>query len=202
MWNETFDTPDYVFGTEPAAFLRAQAGFLKPGLKGLALADGEGRNSVFMAEQGVETLAMDSAPNALAKARALAEARGVQVAHVEASITEWDWQPAAFDLVVAVFIQFLAPVERAAVFAGMVRTLRPGGVLMLHGYRPEQLAYGTGGPRAEDQLYTEALLRESFAGLDMLVLESYDRDLAEGVQHRGPSALIDLIARKPARKPT
>ncbi|PIE06713.1 MAG: SAM-dependent methyltransferase [Rhodobacterales bacterium] len=198
MWNETFDTPDYVFGTEPAAFLRVHAGFLKPGLKGLALADGEGRNSVFMAGQGVETLAMDSAPNALAKARALAEARGVRVAHVEASITEWDWQPAAFDLVVAVFIQFLAPAERAAVFAGMVRTLRPGGVLMLHGYRPEQLAYGTGGPRAENQLYTEALLRESFAALDILVLDSYDRDLAEGARHRGPSALIDLIARKPA----
>ena len=78
-----------------------------------------------------------------------------------------------------------------------VETLKPGGVLMLHGYRPEQLAYGTGGPRAEENLYTEALLRESFAELEILALESYDREIDEGVGHSGMSALIDLVARKP-----
>lgn len=197
MWNERFDTPDYVFGTEPADFLVAHADQLRAGAKGLAVADGEGRNSVFMAQQGVETLAMDMSANALKKAKALAEARGVAVTHVEASITEWDWAPGAFDLVVAVFIQFLAPSEWAQVFAGMVRTLKPGGVLMLHGYRPEQLGYGTGGPRAEENLYTEALLRESFAGLEILALESYDREIDEGKGHSGMSALIDLVARKP-----
>lgn len=197
MWNDRYDTPDYVFGTEPADFLVAHAEHLRPGLRGLAVADGEGRNSVFMAERGVETLAMDMSPNALAKAKALAEARGVAVAHVEASITDWAWEPAAFDVVVAVFIQFLTPAERPGVFAGMVETLKPGGVLMLHGYRPEQLAYGTGGPRAEENLYTEALLRESFAGLEILALESYDREIEEGTGHRGMSALIDLVARKP-----
>ena len=130
MWNERFDTPDYVFGTEPADFLVTHADQLRAGAKGLAVADGEGRNSVFMAQQGVETLAMDMSANALKKAKALAEARGVAVTHVEASITEWDWAPGAYDLVVAVFIQFLSPHERAAVFAGMVETLKPGGVLV------------------------------------------------------------------------
>lgn len=197
MWNDRYNTPDYVFGTEPADFMLAHADHLRPGLTGLAVADGEGRNSVFMAARGVETLAMDMSPNALAKAKALAEARGVNVTHVEASITDWDWEPAAFDLVVAVFIQFLAPAERAKVFAGMVETLKPGGILMLHGYRPEQIAYGTGGPRAVENLYTEALLRESFAGLEILALESYDREIDEGVGHSGMSALIDLVARKP-----
>lgn len=198
MWNQRYDTPDYVFGTEPADFLLKHAGYLKPGLKGLAVADGEGRNSVFMAHKGVETLAMDMSANALRKAKALAEERGVTVEHVEASVTDWKWEPAAFDLVVAVFIQFLAPAERAEVFASMVETLKPGGVLMLHGYRPEQLGYGTGGPPIEENLYTEALLRESFAGLEILALESYDCEIDEGVGHSGMSALIDLVARKPA----
>lgn len=198
MWNERYNTPDYVFGTEPADFLVRHADYLKPGLRGLALADGEGRNSTFMAERGVDTLAMDTAPNALAKAKALAVLRGVSVEHVEACISTWHWEPAAFDIVVAVFIQFLAPDDRAAAFAGMVETLKPGGILMLHGYRPEQLAYGTGGPRAEENLYTETLLRESFAGLEILALESDDRVIEEGAGHSGMSALIDLVARKPA----
>ncbi len=197
MWNDRYDTPDYVFGTEPADFLRTHAAHLRPGLKGLAVADGEGRNSVFMAQQGVETLAMDMSANALRKARALAERRGVTVAHVEASVTTWPWAPAAYDLVVAVFIQFLSPDDRAEVFAGMVKTLKPGGVLMLHGYRPEQLGYGTGGPGTEENLYTEALLRDSFAGLEILALDSYDKEIDEGVGHSGMSALIDLVARKP-----
>ena len=197
MWNDRYNTPAYVFGTEPADFLVAHADRLRPGIKGLAVADGEGRNSVFMAQRGVETLAMDMSANALAKAKALAEARGVDVTHVEASITDWDWAPAAFDLVVAVFIQFLSPPARDAVFAGMVKTLNPGGVLMLHGYRPEQLDFGTGGPRVVENLYTEALLRESFRGFEILALESYDREIDEGVGHSGMSALIDLVARKP-----
>jgi len=198
MWNDRYDTPDYLFGTEPADFMRAHESHLKPGLKGLAVADGEGRNSVFMAQRGVETLAMDMSSNALQKAKALAADRAVTVAHVEASVTDWRWEPAAFDLVVAVFIQFLSPDARDAVFAGMVETLRPGGVLMLHGYRPEQLSYGTGGPGIEENLYTEALLRQSFQTLEILALESYDKDIDEGAGHSGMSALIDLVARRPA----
>lgn len=197
MWNERFNTPDYVFGTEPADFMLTHADRFKPGLRGLAVADGEGRNSVFMAQNGVETVAMDTSANALRKAKALAEAREVAVDHIEACITDWAWQPEAFDLVVAVFIQFLSPPERDRVFAGMVETLKPGGVLLLHGYRPEQLGYGTGGPRVAENLYTEALLRARFAGMEILALESYDREIEEGVGHSGMSALIDLVARKP-----
>lgn len=197
MWNERYDRPDYLFGTEPAAFLRRYADYLKPGLSGLAVADGEGRNSVFMAERGVDTLAMDASPVALAKARSLAEARGVTLRHVEADVTAWDWTPVTHDLVVAVFIQFLAPTERAAVFAGMAETLKPGGVLLLHGYRPEQIAYGTGGPKQAENLYTDVLLRDAFAGLETEVLESYDCEIREGEGHSGMSALIDFVARKP-----
>ncbi|GKY90204.1 SAM-dependent methyltransferase [Sinisalibacter aestuarii] len=198
MWDDRFDTPDYVYGKAPAAFLTDHAGWLTPGARGLAVADGEGRNSTFMAQRGLSVTAMDSSPNAIAKARALAAERGVRVDHVEASITDWDWAPAAFDVVAAIFIQFLRPAERAAVFAGMARTLAPGGTLLLHGYTPEQIAFGTGGPRNPDFLYTEALLRGQFAGLEIVELRSYEREISEGVGHSGRSALIDMVAKKPA----
>jgi len=197
MWDDRFDTPDYVFGKAPAAFLIDHADRLKPGLRGLAVADGEGRNSVFMAEQGVETVAMDSSPNAIAKARALADERGVTVEHHTSCILDYDWGAAGFDIVAAVFIQFLSPAERDQVFARMAQALKAGGVLLLHGYAPEQIAFGTGGPRVAENLYTEALLREQFAALEIVELKSYERELNEGVGHAGRSALIDLVARKP-----
>lgn len=197
MWDERFAGAGYLFGKEPAAFLVDYADWLKPGLTGLSVADGEGRNSVFMAQQGVETQAMDASPNAIAKARALAAERGVAVGFHEADIAGWDWAPARFDLVVGVFIQFVGPEARHALFEGMIRTLKPGGHLLLHGYSPKQLDYGTGGPRAIENLYTEALLREAFADLEIIVLNAYDREIDEGAGHSGMSALIDLVARKP-----
>jgi len=197
MWNDRFATADYVFGKDPAVFLTEHADWLTPGARGLSVADGEGRNAVFMAERGVETVAMDASENAITKARALARERGVTVDHRLSDIFDWTWTPEAYDIVVAVFIQFLAPPERDAIFAGMVQTLKPGGVLLLHGYTPEQIAHGTGGPRVAENLYTEALLRESFAGLEIVELKSYERDIREGAGHSGLSALIDLVARKP-----
>lgn len=198
MWNDRFDTPDYVFGKAPAAFLVDHADWLKPGLHGLAVADGEGRNSVFMAERGVDTVAMDYSPNAVAKAQALAGERGVTLEHHVSSIFDYDWPPAGYDLVVAIFIQFLAPNEREAVFAHMVETLKPGGALLLHGYTPEQIAFGTGGPRNAENLYTEDMLRRAFAALEIRELHSYERVIEEGTGHSGRSALIDLVAVKPA----
>lgn len=198
MWDDRFDTPDYVFGKAPAAFLVDHADWLKPGLRGLAVADGEGRNSVFMAERGVVTVAMDSSPKAIAKAKALAAERGVRVEHHEACILDYDWQPGSFDVVAAIFIQFLSPGEREQVFARMIEALAPGGVLLLHGYTPEQIAHGTGGPRVVENLYTEELLRNAFAGLDIRELRAYEREIDEGVGHSGLSALIDLVAVKPA----
>ncbi len=197
MWNDRFAGADYVFGKEPARFLVNHADWLVPGARGLSVADGEGRNAVFMAGRGVETVAMDASENAIAKARALARERGVSVEFNCADIFDWRWEPEAYDLVVAVFIQFLAPRERDAIFAGMVQTLKPGGVLLLHGYTPEQIAHGTGGPRVAENLYTEALLRESFAGLEIVELSAYEREINEGVGHSGMSALIDFVARKP-----
>lgn len=96
----------------------------------------------------------------------------------------------------AIFVQFADPAMRERLFANIVRCLKPGGTLVLQGYTPKQLDYRTGGPPLASHLYTEALLREAFADLDLIVLRAYEAELAEGSGHRGHSALIGLVARR------
>ena len=196
FWNARFDTEDYVFGREPAVFLREHAHHIPPGSRVLVPADGEGRNSVFLAQQGHEVHATDIAEHGIAKARKLAGEHGVEVAFHQVDVHEWDWPEAAYDAVAAVFIQFSPPQLRPRVFAGIERALRPGGVLLLHGYTTKQIEYGTGGPPRVEHLYTQELLRDAFAGWEIVRLEAYERELEEGSRHVGRSALIDLIARR------
>ena len=198
QWDVRFSADDYVFGTEPNAFLAAQAPRLRPGWTALAIADGEGRNGVWLAEQGLDVLSLDGSVPALDKARRLAEARGVPLRLEQADIETWTWPEARFDLIVGIFIQFAGPALRQLIFEGIGRALKPGGLLLLEGYRPEQIAYGTGGPRIPENLYTEALLRGAFGGFEIIALSAYDAVIREGAGHSGMSALIDLVARKPA----
>ena len=197
MWEERFATPEYVFGRAPAAFLADRADFLTPGATALSVADGEGRNSVFMAQQGMNVTALEYAPSAIAKARALAQENGVEVSFRHVDVLAHDW-PDTFDLVAGIFIQFAGPADRERLFDGMKRSVAPGGLMMLHGYTPKQIEFGTGGPPDPANMYTEDMLRDAFAGWDILECRAYERDIREGKGHAGRSALIDLIARKPA----
>ncbi|MEO9526495.1 methyltransferase domain-containing protein [Roseibium sp.] len=197
MWDERYTTPDYVFGTEPSGFLVRNSGFLEPGAKALAVADGEGRNSVFMAEKGLRVTAMDSAATGLEKARRLAAERAVAVDFRLADLKSWTWEPEAYDVVAAIFIQFAAPEFREEIFNGIERTLKPGGLLLLHGYTPRQLEFGTGGPSAVENLYEPDMLARRFGTWEIVRLEDHTAELAEGAGHSGTSALVDLIARKP-----
>lgn len=195
-WNQRYAGEGYLFGHAPNAYLRAQLPLLPPGARVLCVADGEGRNSVFLAQQGFEVQAFDVADVAVAKARRLAAQAGVVVGHHVAGFDDWDWQPAAFDAVVAIFIQFADPAMRARQFAQMQAALAPGGLLVLQGYTPRQLALKTGGPGVLSHLYTAALLREAFAAMEIVELVEYEAVLEEGAGHRGMSALAGLVARK------
>lgn len=199
FWNERFSAAgdDFLFGTAPTRFLAQHAFLLGTGATALSVADGEGRNSIWLAEQGLDVTAVEISPVAVEKAQRLAAGRGVEVDFVVADMLAWDWPEAAYDLVVAMFIQFASPAERDLLFCGMQRALKPGGLLLLHGYTPRQLEYRTGGPGAVDNLYTADMLRQAFAGMEIMELREYDAELAEGQAHRGLSALIDLVARKP-----
>lgn len=196
MWNERYSEPGYLFGTEPAAFLRREASRLSAGQTALCVADGEGRNSVYLAGQGLSVTAMDASEVAVEKARALARANSVTVDFHVADIARWDWTARPYDVVAGIFFQFAGPSLRDEIFAGMIRTLAPGGLLMLHGYTPAQLVHNTGGPRVLENFYTSELLRDRFRDLDLLHLDEYEVDLAEGRRHLGRSALIDLVARR------
>ncbi|MGB5081463.1 MAG: class I SAM-dependent methyltransferase [Burkholderiales bacterium] len=197
-WNGRFSAEGYVFGTEPNAFLASQKHRLRPGMSALCVADGEGRNSVWLAQQGLRVTAFDFSPVGVRKARAMAEKAGVEVECSVADIYAWDWGKRQFDCVVAIFIQFAAPPERQRIFQGFVRALKPGGLLIVQGYTPKQLEYGTGGPKHAENMYTAALLRESFATLEILHLAEHEDFVDEGAGHSGLSALIDLVARRPA----
>lgn len=196
FWNERFGSDEYLFGTAPNAFLARQGRYLKPGMRALAIADGEGRNGVWLAQQGLDVLSTDFSPVALAKADKLAAAAGVTLKTECVDLGHWDWGGPRFDVVAAIFVQFTGPAERARMFANIKHVLVPGGVLLLEGYRPKQLEYGTGGPSEVENLYTRELLEREFADMDILHLAEYDAELDEGARHKGVSALIDLVARK------
>ncbi|MDE2357441.1 MAG: class I SAM-dependent methyltransferase [Alphaproteobacteria bacterium] len=197
LWDQRFDRDDYLFGEAPNAFLARQAVRLPRGGTALAVADGEGRNGVWMAEQGLAVVSVDGSAVAQAKARRLADLRGVTLDLRLADLAAWDWPQAAFDVVAGIFIQFAGPKLRSRLFAGMIQALKPGGLLLLEGYGPRQLDYRTGGPSVAENLYTPDLLAEAFSSLEILELADYDAEVSEGAGHAGRSHLVDLVARRP-----
>lgn len=195
-WNQRFATEHYVFGQEPNAYLLSQAAHLVPGTA-LAVADGEGRNGVWLAQQGLQVDAFDFSDQALTKAQSLAKGRQVQVNFVCSDWQSFDWQPAHYDNVVGIFFQFATPEERSVLFARMLSSLKPGGTLIIQGYTPRQLDFNTGGPGKRSHLYDQALMLEAFEALDILDLRTYEADISEGTGHKGMSGLLGFTARMP-----
>lgn len=195
-WEARFSVGEYLFGERPNAYLASKAALLRKNSRALSIADGEGRNSVWLTEQGLRVDAFDFSPTAVSKAERLAAKRGVRVGFNVCETFAWDWAPSAYDLVAAIFIQFVSPAEREKLFPLILRTLKPGGLLMLQGYRVEQLKYGTGGPPEADHLYTEAMIRAALADMEIIELRSYDEPVDEGKGHAGMSALMGVLARK------
>ncbi len=198
FWDARYATDDYIFGTAPNVFLASQAALIQPGMHALAIADGEGRNGVWLAEHGARVHAIDYSVAALEKARRLASERGVMLEIEQADVLDWTWPEAAYDLVVAIFIQFAPPPGRDRIIAGIRRTLKPGGLLILQGYTPKQIEFATGGPPHAANMYTADVLREWFGDWEMLHLAEHESFISEGTHHHGMSALVDLVARKPA----
>jgi cyclopropane fatty-acyl-phospholipid synthase-like methyltransferase len=195
-WNERYREPSFVFGTQPNAYLADKRGLIEPGKTALAVADGEGRNSVWLAQQGLHVDAFDISPVGVTKARQLARQAAVTVNSHVRSCDDWDWRPAAYDYVVAIFVQFADPKMRQRLFANMIATLKPGGFLILQGYTPKQLEYKTGGPGLLEHLYSEEMLTSAFSELRLVDMQVYEAELNEGTRHSGMSALIGMVCRK------
>jgi SAM-dependent methyltransferase len=195
-WKTRFAVPEYAFGKEPNYFLASCKALLPKSGRALAVADGEGRNGVWLAQQGLDVLSIDFSPSAQGKARALAAERDVNVAFEQADVHAWTYPEASFDVVVEIFTQFSSPADRDLKWSGMRRALKPHGLLIVQGYTPKQLAYGTGGPKEIENLYTRTMLEDAFRGFDDVSIVEEEREIHEGTSHGGMSAVIGLTARK------
>lgn len=194
MWNQRYNTAEYIYGTEPNDFLRAHAASIPAGGKVLCLAEGEGRNAVFLAQRGYQVTAVDSSDVGLAKAAALASARGVHIACIHADLAEFALGEQAWDGIVSIFCHLPSPV-RQPLYAALGRALTPGGVFLLESYTPAQLAFSTGGPKDVDMLVDAATLRRELPGLQFSLLEERQREVVEGTYHTGLAAVVQAVAR-------
>lgn len=200
FWDARYAGEAYYYGTEPNAWLAREAWRLPPGGRVLAVCDGEGRNGVWLAGRGHAVTSVDVSARGLEKAAALARARGVQLRLIQADLRSWDWPVAAFEGVVAIFAHFPRAV-RPLLHRRMLEALVPGGLLLLEAYSPYQHLYRTGGPQDLDMLVSAFRLQQDLAGADILELAELETDLAEGHGHRGRSAVVRCIARRPADPP-
>lgn len=196
-WEARYAAPGFAFGKEPNYFLASCKSLLPLSGQVLTVADGEGRNGVWLAQQGLDVLSIDFSPSAQAKARALAAERDVRVNFQQVDVHSWNYPEAAFDVVVEIFAQFSSPAERALKWAGMRRSLKSGGLLIIQGYTPKQLEYGTGGPKQVENLYTRSLIEGTFGDFGDKSLVEEEREMHEGASHSGMSAVINFTARKP-----
>jgi len=195
-WNQRFAGEPYLFGTAPNLWLREHAHHWRAGDRVLCVADGEGRNSVWLALRGLKVDAFDIASVGVEKARRLAFAQGAMVNYAVLDCDAGPWPEEVYDGVAAIFVQFAGPSMRERLFANMQRTLKPGGTLVLQGYTPKQLEYRTGGPPHLSHLYTQPMLRAAFAPMRILELREYEAEIAEGTGHKGHSALIGMVAQR------
>ncbi len=195
IWDERYDTQEYQYGTKANDFLRQVAEKIPFG-KCLCLAEGEGRNAVYLAELGHRVTAVDASAVGLNKARRLARQRGVQLETIVADLNDFAVDPESWDAIVSIYCHVAAEI-RPALHRKVVAGLRPGGMLILEAYRPEQLGYGTGGPPAVEMLMTLELLRQELHGLDFIHAVELERQVVEGKLHTGVGAVVQVLAVKP-----
>lgn len=191
-WDALFSEPGYTYGTEPNDFLVEVADKIPAGPV-LCLAEGQGRNAVFLAQRGHRVVAVDRSRVGLASAQSLAASRGVGLEAIHADLAAYPIEPGAWSGIVAIFAH-LPGLVRQQVHRAAAAGLRPGGVFVLEAYTPAQLAFRTGGPSDLELLMTLELLRQDLAGLELLIGRELERDVIEGRLHRGRSAVVQVLA--------
>jgi hypothetical protein len=196
-WDARFAGDDYVYGTEPNDFLVEQVAHLPIGGRVLCLAEGEGRNAVWLARQGFAVTAIDSSSVGLAKAARLAEQYRVTIEFVHADLTDFAIAPDSFDAIASIWCHLPQPL-RSQVHAAAAAGLRSGGVFLLEAYTPRQLALGTGGPQVVDLLVEPSELAAELPGLDAVLVHEIEREIHEGALHDGRSAVAQAIFVKPS----
>lgn len=194
-WNQRYATPEFIYGTDPNDFVAEMADQIPAGPV-LCLAEGEGRNAVFLSGRGHAVTAIDSSESGLKKARELAATRRVKINTYTLDLAHYEIMPSAWAGIVATWAH-LPPELRRAVFGQAVQGLIPGGVFILEAYTPAQIAYGTGGPKDPNLCMTLAALREELAGLEFIIGRECERNVVEGIGHTGRASVVQVLARRP-----
>lgn len=195
MWNERYSTEEYVYGTTPNEFLSEVSSQIK-GSQVLCLAEGEGRNAVYLAREGFDVLAVDASAVGLEKAEILADESYVNINTQVADLADYEIQPESWDGIVSIFCH-VPPSIRKSLHQKVVAGLRPGGVLILEAYRPAQLAFKTGGPPNADMMMSLEGLKEELVGLELVHAKEVERNINEGSLHTGMGAVVQIVAIKP-----
>ena len=195
MWDEKYRNSQFVYGTSPNDFLRENVHHFVPRGKILCIAEGEGRNAVWLAELGFKITAVDASEIGLEKGRSLAKSKGVSVHWIQADLQHYDPGKQIWDGVVAIFAH-LPPDLRASVHADCVESLKIGGVLLLEAYTPEQLNFKTGGPSNVDWLMSPEVLQQELHGLTFERLHKTEREIIEGIGHTGMGSVVQVIGRR------
>lgn len=194
-WNERYAEAGFAYGTEPNSFLAEHARLIPAAGTVLCLAEGEGRNAVWLAEQGYQVTGVDSSSVGLDKAQALAAERGVSINTVCTDLAGYSIEPASWHGVVSIFCHVPPPI-RQRLHVEVVAGLKPGGVLILEAYRPKQLEYGTGGPPVAELMMQLDVVRAELDGLEWVHAVELDRPVVEGKYHTGMGAVVQLVGRK------
>lgn len=196
MWNDRFNTDEYIYGKEPNHFLAESAKYLTPPGKILSLGEGEGRNAVYLASLGYSVTAVDSSIIGLRKALALAEEKNVRIKIIEADLAEYPFEIDKWDAIVSIFCH-LPSALRKKVHGNIIKSLKSNGILILESYSKNQLKYKSGGPKDLDMLLDPQTTKHEFNGLELLHFETTVRDITEGALHTGEGSVIQIIGRKP-----
>ena len=194
-WDERFSIEDYLFGAEPAQALVNLEHYLIPQGDTLVIADGEGRNSVYLASKGFKVTATDASTVANIKAKALAASQNVEVNYQVEDFFDIDWSAKQYDNIVGIFFQFIPPDKIKQVLRALRTAIKKGGTLLIHGYTPQQIELATGGPKDVSLMYNKELFEDVFESVEILVNKEYQIKLSEGSGHKGQSALIDFVAK-------
>ncbi|PRY25067.1 methyltransferase family protein [Aliiruegeria haliotis] len=195
MWDKRYGAEEYAYGTEPNDFLVEVADRLPMG-RILCLAEGEGRNAVWLAQHGYKVTAVDASAVGCRKAELLAQERGVEITVINADLAEFRIEPGVWDGIVKIF-GHLPPALRREVHEGCVAGLKPGGRMVLEAYTRDQLQRDTGGPPVAELMMDAESLRDELKGLDFEILQETVRDVQEGRHHDGPGAVVQMLAVQP-----
>ena len=197
FWDERFGQSQYIYGTEPNAFLAASLAHLPSSGRVLCICEGEGRNAVFLAKQGYEVTGVDVSPEGKKKAEQLAAKEGVSIEYILSDLNDFDFGKNQWDAVISISAH-LPSATRANVYPKIFTALKSGGVLLMESYHPRQLEleYGTGGPKDVDMLISLEILRDHFPKLETIHAAELEREVTEGTYHTGNAFVTQFIARK------